>query len=163
MGWPALKTPDVAFTVQGKEMQYEPKKNQSDVIGNARASRTFPSKTASQKLCTQTLTADHFHINFVDAVKESIHHQPSQDIDTITANGNVDFQHEDLNIKADSCIYDCKTNIITCEHNIILTKGQNTLKGDKAEANLESGCYTVAAHNKSDKVQAVLIPHSVRD
>ena len=43
------------------------------------------------------------------------------------------------------------------------TKGQNTLKGDKAEANLDSGRYSVTAHSKSDKVQAVLMPNRLQD
>lgn len=147
-----------SFVVQGKEMHYEPKKNQSDVVGNARATRILSSSAASHPSRTQTLTADRFHINFIS---ETLPSPQPQNIDTITAEGNVSFQEEDLSIQAHRCVYDCKTNIVTCHGQILLTKGQNTLKGNKAEANLESGRYTVTGHSESDTVQAVLLPNSV--
>jgi|GEM_PF-5817755 len=161
MGYASPKAPQPSFVVKGTEMHYEPKKNQSDVLGNAHATRTLPPSTASQTARTQTLTADRFHINFVSEDAEN--KQSSQDIDTIMAEGNVSFQEGDLSIQAEKCTYDCKTNTIICDHDITLTKGQNTLKGDKADANLDSGHYSVTAHGKSDKVQAVLMPNRLQD
>ena len=155
--------PNASFVVKGMEMQYEPKKNQSDVLGNAHATRTLPPSTASGLPRTQTLTADRFHINFINTAETSTSQESSQDIDTIEANGHVFFQEEDLSIQAERCTYDCKMNTITCDQNIILTKGPNTLKGDKATANLDSGCYSVTASSKSDKVQAVLLPNRLHD
>lgn len=161
MGYASPKAPQPSFVVKGREMRYEPKKNQSHVKGDAHAVRTLPPSTASQTARTQTLTADRFHINFVS--EDAKNQQSSQDIDTIEAKGNVSFDEGDFSIKAEKCTYNCGTNTITCDDNITLTKGQNTLKGDKAEANLDSGRYSVTAHSKSDKVRAVLMPNRLQD
>ncbi|WP_165380266.1 LptA/OstA family protein [Candidatus Finniella inopinata] len=138
-------------------MQYEPKKNQSHVKGDAHAIRTRPPSKTSPLPRTQTLTADYFQVNFSNLSDQ----QSSQNIDTIEAEGNVYFQEEDFSIRAERCTYDCKTNIITCDGKIVLTKAGSTIKGQKATANLESDYYNVTGKDKSDTVQAVLLPNSI--
>ena len=159
MGYASPKAPQPSFVVKGREMHYEPKKNQSHVKGDAHAIRTRPPSKTSPLPRTQTLTADYFQVNFSDLSDQ----QSSQAIDTIEAKGNVYFQEEDFSIRAEHCTYDCKTNIITCDGKVVLTKAGSTIEGQKATANLELDYYNVTGKDKSDTVQAVLMPNRLQD
>lgn len=151
-----------ALVITGQEMQYEPKTNESHVVGQAKAERpSNPSQPA--KVSPQILTADRFQVKFVALKSSASNPQNSPDnVESIKAIGNVHFYDKDLEIQAEQCTYYSGSNSqperIICETKVILTKDNHTLKGERGEANLETGIYKVTAAAPSDKVAAVILP-----
>lgn len=146
-------------------MQYEFKKNEAYINGNAFAERSF--FLSSSNIRKQLLTADTFYIRFKSNVSSSTS-QDFQNIEFIEAKNNVTFTDQDLMIKADYCIYYAETDSnksqlagrVTCTQQVTLKKGEHTLKGDKAEANLQNGTYKMYSSDPAKKVQAVLSPQA---
>jgi lipopolysaccharide export system protein LptA len=151
-------------------MEYKHKENESHVTGNAYAERTITPAYPDSPPQHQVLTADNFHIYFHPNSPDNSSSQTFQSINYIKAKGNVTFKYEYLIIQADHCVYYAGSSSdkiqtagrIICTQNVTLKKGNNTLKGEKAEADLNNGTYKVTTSGSSKKVEAILTPSQIR-
>ncbi len=146
-----------ALVITGDEMQYEPQKNESYVVGHAKAQR---SPTEKNSWSQHILTADTFCVQFRSQGLSS-----EKNIQSIQAQGHVCFRDKDFEIKAEQCIYyppdvpksDTAERIV-CKTKVTLKKGKHVLKGDQGEVNLKTGLYQVTTTSPTHPVEAVIMP-----
>ncbi len=82
-----------------------------------------------------------------------------QRIRQLEAKGGVKVCQNDQIVTGDEAKFDMKANTVTLQGNVVLTKEQNVLRGDKLVVDLTSG----AAKIDGGRVQALLFPSSIQD
>jgi lipopolysaccharide export system protein LptA len=85
-----------------------------------------------------------------------------QQIRRLEAKGDVVVTQKDQKATGDTGIFDMKTNTVTLIGNVLMTQGQNVLRGDKLVVDLTSGVSRVES-GKSGMVKGLLWPQSTKD
>ncbi len=64
------------------------------------------------------------------------------------------------NVTSDQAVFDVASNIVVIEGNVVLTQGENVLKGNKLTINLNTGIY--GFETGKDRVRAVFTPRNFK-
>jgi lipopolysaccharide export system protein LptA len=80
-----------------------------------------------------------------------------QKIKRLEAHGNVVVIQKDQTATGELGIFDMKTNTVTMTNNVVMTQGQNVLRGGKLIVDLTTGVSRVETGN-SGRVQGLFIP-----
>jgi lipopolysaccharide export system protein LptA len=84
-----------------------------------------------------------------------------QRIKRLEAHGNVVVLQKDQTATGELGIFDMKTNTVTMTNNVVMTQGQNVLRGEKLIVDLTSGVSRVeSGKNGQGRVQGLFLPGS---
>ena len=83
-----------------------------------------------------------------------------QRIKRLEVKGGVKVCQNDQIVTGDSGVFDMKANTVTLLGNVVMTKEQNVLKGDKLVVDLTTGEAKIEGKSR---VQALLFPSSIQD
>ena len=84
-----------------------------------------------------------------------------QKIKRLEARGGVVVTHKEQTATGESGIFDMKTNTVTLNGNVVMTQGQNMLRGDRLVVDLTSGASRVeSGKNGQGRVQGLFQPGS---
>ena len=84
-----------------------------------------------------------------------------QKIKRLEARGNVVVMQKDQTATGELGIFDMPSNTVTLTGNVVMTQGQNVLRGDKLVVNLTSGVSRVeSAKGGLGRVEGLFIPSS---
>ena len=78
-------------------------------------------------------------------------------IKMITADGNVSLTTPEESARGESGQYDVENGIVELTGSVVLTQGQNVLRGDKLVMDLNSGRSTLESN---ERVQAIFSPNN---
>jgi len=82
-----------------------------------------------------------------------------QSIRRIEVRGDVIVTQKDQKATADSGFFDMKTNMITLVGNVVISQGQNVVRGDRLSVDMTTSISRVECDKSSQcRVQALLIP-----
>jgi lipopolysaccharide export system protein LptA len=82
-----------------------------------------------------------------------------QQISRLEAKGGVTVVQKDQTATGSTGIFDMKTNTVTLNGNVVVTQGQNVLRGERLIVDLTSGVSRV----EGGRVQGLFLPHSQHD
>jgi lipopolysaccharide export system protein LptA len=84
-----------------------------------------------------------------------------QRIKRLEARGGVMVTQKDQTATGETGIFDMKTNTVTLNGKVVMTQGQNVLRGERLVVDLTSGVSRVeAGKNGHDRVQGLFLPSS---
>ena len=89
----------------------------------------------------------------------------AQSITRLEAVGGVKVSQKDQNASGDSAFVDMVKEVITLSGNVVLTQGQNVLRGSKLTIDMRSGAARLASANsnsgsgKKGRVQGLFLPN----
>ena len=84
-----------------------------------------------------------------------------QKIKRLEARGGVVVTQKEQTATGDLGLFDMKTNTVTLTGNVVMTQGQNVLRGDKLVVDLTSGVSRVeSGKNGQGRVQGLFLPGS---
>ncbi|HEY4141316.1 MAG TPA: LptA/OstA family protein, partial [Pseudolabrys sp.] len=87
-----------------------------------------------------------------------------QKIKRLEAHGNVVVLQKDQTATGELGIFDMKTNTVTMTNNVVMTQGQNVLRGEKLIVDLTSGVSRVeSGKNGQGRVQGLFLPGSAQN
>lgn len=78
-----------------------------------------------------------------------------QQIKRLEAKGSVVVTQKDQTVTGELGVFDMRTNTVTMTGNVVMTQGQNVLRGDRLVVDLTSGVSRVES-GKSGRVQALV-------
>ena len=82
-----------------------------------------------------------------------------QKIKRLEARGGVVVTQKEQTATGESGIFDMKTNTVTLAGNVVMTQGQNVLRGDRLVVDLTSGVSRVeSGRNGQGRVQGLFQP-----
>jgi lipopolysaccharide export system protein LptA len=82
-----------------------------------------------------------------------------QRIKRLEARGGVVVTQKDQTVTGDTGVFDMKSNTVTLNGTVVMTQGQNVLRGDRLVVNLTSGVSRVeSGKNGRDRVQGLFLP-----
>ena len=82
-----------------------------------------------------------------------------QRIKRLEAHGGVVVTQKDQTATGETGIFDMKSNTVTLNGTVVMTQGQNILRGDRLVVNLTSGVSRVeSGKNGHDRVQGLFLP-----
>ena len=85
-----------------------------------------------------------------------------QRIKRLEAHGGVVVTQKDQTATGDTGIFDMKSNTVTLNGTVVMTQGQNVLRGDRLVVNLTSGVSRVkSGKNGQDRVQGLFCLSSI--
>jgi lipopolysaccharide export system protein LptA len=85
----------------------------------------------------------------------------NQKIKKLEARGGVIVTQKEQTATGELGIFDMKSNTVTLKGNVVMTQGQNVLRGDTLVVNLTSGVSRVeSAKNGRGRVQGLFLPSS---
>jgi lipopolysaccharide export system protein LptA len=89
----------------------------------------------------------------------------SQQIRRVEAKGGVLVTQKDQTATGESGIFDMQANTVTLVGNVVISQGQNVVKGDRLTVDLTSGVSRVECGKSQGqcRVQALLQPNSIHD
>jgi lipopolysaccharide export system protein LptA len=82
-----------------------------------------------------------------------------QQIRRLEAKGGVTVNQKDQTATGNNGVFDMKTNTVTLNGNVVVTQGQNVLRGERLIVDLTSGVSRV----EGGRVQGLFLPHSQHD
>jgi lipopolysaccharide export system protein LptA len=82
-----------------------------------------------------------------------------QQISRLEAKGGVIVNQKDQTATGNAGVFDMKTNTVTLSGNVVVTQGQNVLRGERLIVDLTSGVSRV----EGGRVQGLFLPHSQHD
>jgi len=82
-----------------------------------------------------------------------------QQISRLEAKGGVTVKQKDQTATGSTGVFDMKTNTVTLSGNVVVTQGQNVLRGERLIVDLTSGVSRV----EGGRVQGLFLPHSQHD
>jgi lipopolysaccharide export system protein LptA len=87
-----------------------------------------------------------------------------QQIRRLEAKGDVVVTQKDQKATGDTGVFDMKTNTVTLIGNVMMTQGQNIVRGERLVVDLTSGVSRVeSGKNGQGRVEGLLFPGSVKD
>ena len=103
------------------------------------------------------------------AARLVVHYRPTKKggsaesgISSIEASGRVFFSTAEETAEGDSGVYDVDGGIVTLDRNVVLTRGDNVIRGNRLVLNLETGRSKVegapAASGKGGRVRGLFVP-----
>lgn len=81
-----------------------------------------------------------------------------QRIKRLEARGGVVVTQKEQTATGETGIFDMKTNTVTLNGKVVMTQGQNVLRGDRLVVNLTSGVSRVESSNGGGRVQGLFQP-----
>jgi lipopolysaccharide export system protein LptA len=81
-----------------------------------------------------------------------------QRIKRLEARGSVVVTQKGQTASGDLGVFDLATNTVTLTGNVVMTQGQNVLRGDKLVVNLTTGVSRVESGKNGDRVQGLFLP-----
>jgi lipopolysaccharide export system protein LptA len=82
-----------------------------------------------------------------------------QRIKRLEARGGVVVTQKDQTATGETGVFDMKSNTVTLNGEVVMTQGQNVLRGDRLVVNLTSGVSRVeSGKNGRDRVQGLFVP-----
>lgn len=82
-----------------------------------------------------------------------------QSIRRLEAVGNVVVTQKDQTATGNLGVFDMKTNTVTLSGNVVMTQGQNVLRGDRLVVNLTSGVSRIeSGKNGRGRVEGLFVP-----
>jgi lipopolysaccharide export system protein LptA len=89
----------------------------------------------------------------------------SQQIRRVEAKGGVFVTQKDQTATGDSGVFDMQANTVTLLGNVVISQGQNVVKGDRLTVDLTSGTSRVECGKSQGqcRVQALIQPGAMRD
>ncbi|MAG96512.1 MAG: lipopolysaccharide transport periplasmic protein LptA [Alphaproteobacteria bacterium] len=98
-----------------------------------------------------------------------VHYRPAKEdgmaesgISSIEASGRVFFSTAEETAEGDSGVYDVDKSTVTLKQNVVLTRGNNVIRGNRLVLNLESGRSKVegapTASGKGGRVRGLFVP-----
>lgn len=85
----------------------------------------------------------------------------SRQISKLQAKGGVTVLQKDQTVTGGEALFDMKTNTVTLTGNVVLTQGENILRGDRLTVDLNSGVSRVeAGKSGGGRVQGLFLPSS---
>jgi len=82
-----------------------------------------------------------------------------QRIKRLEARGGVVVTQKDQTATGETGVFDMKSNTVTLNGEVVMTQGQNVLRGDRLVVNLTSGVSRVeSSKNGRDRVQGLFVP-----
>ena len=81
-----------------------------------------------------------------------------QRIKRLEARGGVVVTQKEQTATGETGIFDMKTNTVTLNGKVVMTQGQNVLRGDRLVVNLTSGVSRVESGNGGGRVQGLFQP-----
>ena len=82
-----------------------------------------------------------------------------QQISRLEAKGGVTVNQKDQTATGGTGVYDMKTNTVTLSGNVVVTQGQNVMRGERLVVDLASG----VSRMEGGRVQGLFLPHSQHD
>jgi len=82
-----------------------------------------------------------------------------QQIRRLEARGGVTVNQKDQTATGSTGVFDMKTNTVTLSGNVVVTQGQNVLRGERLIVDLTNGVSRV----EGGRVQGLFLPHSQHD
>ena len=82
-----------------------------------------------------------------------------QQISRLEAKGGVTVNQKDQTATGSTGVFDMKANTVTLSGNVVVTQGQNVLRGERLIVDLTSGVSRV----EGGRVQGLFLPHSQHD
>jgi lipopolysaccharide export system protein LptA len=79
----------------------------------------------------------------------------SSSIKRLEARGNVKVTQKDQIVTGESAVFDTKTNLVTMLGGVVLTQGQNVLRGDRLLVDMTTGVSRV--ESDTGRVQGLFI------
>lgn len=86
----------------------------------------------------------------------------SQQIRRLEAKGDVVVTQKDQIATGESGVFDMKTNTVTLVGKVVVTQGQNVLRGDRLMVDLTTGVSRVES-DKTGRVEGLFLPSSAKD
>ena len=83
-----------------------------------------------------------------------------QQIRRIEAKGGVVVTQKDQTTNGDSVVFDMRANIVTLIGNVVLTRGQDILRGHKLVVDLTSGTSKIESGSTRSGVEALIQPRN---
>jgi lipopolysaccharide export system protein LptA len=83
-----------------------------------------------------------------------------QQIRRIEAKGGVVVTQKDQTTNGDSAVFDMRANIVTLIGNVVLTRGQDILRGHKLVVDLTSGTSKIESGSTRSGVEALIQPRN---
>ena len=77
-------------------------------------------------------------------------------ISRLEAKGGVTVNQKDQTATGNNGVYDMKTNTVTLIGNVVVTQGENVVRGERLVVDLASGVSRV----EGGRVQGLFLPHS---
>lgn len=89
---------------------------------------------------------------------------PNQQIRRVEAKGNVIVVQKDQTATGESGIFDMRANTVTLLGNVVISQGQNVVKGDRLTVDMTTGVSRVESGKGpgTGRVQALINPGSVK-
>ena len=85
----------------------------------------------------------------------------SQQIKRVEAKGDVVVSQKDQTATGNNGVFDLKANTVTLTGNVIVTQGQNVLRGEKLVVDLATGRTTV--ESGKGRVEGLFLPNSAKE
>ena len=90
--------------------------------------------------------------------------QQNQQIKRVEAKGNVIVVQKDQTATGESGVFDMRANTVTLLGNVVISQGQNVVKGDTLTVDMTTGVSLISCGKTQDKcrVQALIQPGSMK-
>ena len=82
-----------------------------------------------------------------------------QQIKRVEAKGGVIVTQKDQTASGDNGLFDMKANTVTLTGNVVVTQGQNVVRGEKMVADLTTGKYTMESCKAGCRVEMLAFPN----
>jgi lipopolysaccharide export system protein LptA len=87
----------------------------------------------------------------------------NQQIKRAEAKGDVFVTQKDQTASGDNGVYDLKANTLTMTGNVVVTQGQNVMKGERMVVELGTGFVRVESAKGGGPVQMLVMPSAAKD
>ncbi len=88
--------------------------------------------------------------------------QQNQQIKRVEAKGNVIVVQKDQTATGESGIFDMKANTVTLVGNVVISQGQNVVKGDTLTVDMTTGVSRIACGKEKCRVQGLFQPGAMK-
>lgn len=109
------------------------------------------------KQADMLLRADRLEVFYAGGSVTDVTGGPSG-IKKIEAKGNVFVTSKEDSAQGDSAVYEPDKGIVTMRGNVILTRGENVLKGTELVVNLNTGRSVMTAGGDGGRVKGLIVP-----
>jgi lipopolysaccharide export system protein LptA len=88
--------------------------------------------------------------------------QQNQQIKRVEAKGNVIVVQKDQTATGENGVFDMRANTVTLLGNVVISQGQNVVKGDRLTVDMTTGVSRVECDKPPCRVQALLQPGAMK-
>jgi lipopolysaccharide export system protein LptA len=88
--------------------------------------------------------------------------QQNQQIRRVEAKGDVIVTQKDQTATGDNGVFDMRANTVTLLGNVVISQGQNVVKGERLTVDMTTGVSRVECQPAPCRVQALIFPNSAK-